>query len=199
MSGDRLDRGFVTWQGRRVFVPWFGPPRLVESAEDEVRVLKNRLRLDWIVAVTVVPFLAAGAWIISRESLLALVLGLWVAFGVGALIEGRRIRDWPRLTSARLSRNVFLWNYFRRLPLGERLGTLWWSGLGAGVCLSWLWDLLSPLSLAANAEGWSIILFGGIFLSVLMPALLALRQAAIVLLALLPVGRQVQSAAQMAR
>ncbi|MBL9034231.1 MAG: hypothetical protein JNN33_05670 [Rhodospirillaceae bacterium] len=195
MSGDRLDRGFVNWRGQRVFVPWFGAPRVAPSAEDEVRVLKNRFRLDWIVAVTVVPFLAAGAWIVSRESLLALVLGLWAVFAGVVLIEHRRVRRWPRLTSARFSRSTFLLSYYRSLPRGERVSTLFWSGLVAFLCIQWLSTLISNFTPATAGDSRSAAMFGALLFALLVLAFLALRNTVILLLSFKPENRRAQGTA----
>jgi hypothetical protein len=196
MSGDRLDRGFITWQGRRVFVPWLGAPRIVPSAEDEVRVLKIRFRLDWVLAVTVVPFLVAGAWIANGATLLALISGLLAVFGAGFLIERRRIRAWPRLINARFARTLFLRHYFRGLPLGERVSALCWSGLGALIAIQGLSDLV-PILIEAWDDPWSVAWLAGILASLLMLGFLTLRHFAIVLLSLKSADRRAADAASM--
>ncbi len=101
----RLKNGFVNWQGQRVFVPWFGAPRIVPSAADETRVLKLRLidRLRPHPVSGALLLRSCGGWAALEElarSSSARPRGL-VLFALAVFLE----RRWSRLlaTSGRQS------------------------------------------------------------------------------------------------
>jgi hypothetical protein len=128
----RLSNGFVNWQGQRVFVPWFGAPRIVPSAVGETRILRLRFAMDYAPILVVVLFFAIAWWIDGvapwvTMAVLALGLGL---FGLAVLLEQRWIGGWPRQSAAPLSRMRFMLNYYRSLSTGDRLWEVGWGVLG---------------------------------------------------------------------
>src|SRR5262245_31701259 len=98
---NKVDKGFVSWQGERLFVPWFGPIRIVPSAESEVSILKLRERAHGAMALAFLPLFFVGlglaVWtgIGTDHSVLTVMIGLVAIFGVCGLIERKRTRDWP--------------------------------------------------------------------------------------------------------
>ncbi|WP_119300497.1 hypothetical protein [Dongia deserti] len=149
----RLNRGFVNWQGQRVFVPWFGAPRIVPSAQEETRVLKMRYRMDIITASTLILFFVA-ARSIGDSDVLAVATGAAIASGLsalgcGMLLEHCWVRDWLPLTTAWSSRIRFMLSYFRTLPILDRVKELGWGALGGAICGKALYSML-----LAPGEGW---------------------------------------------
>jgi hypothetical protein len=119
----RLNRGFVNWQGQRVFVPWFGMPRVVPSAAGETRILRLRFAMDFAPVTAVVLFVALAWWMdgLGRSVEMAvLVLGLGL-FGLAVLLEQRWIGHWPQLSVAPFSRAKFMVSYYRSRPVGDRV------------------------------------------------------------------------------
>lgn len=126
-----LKNGFVNWQGQRVFVPWFGAPRIVPSAADERRVLKLRLAIDYAPIVCVVLFIAIAWWAgglgrLVEETVAALCLGL---FALALLLERRWSSHWPHQSAIPFSRSRFMVGYYRTRPFGDRV---WEFGWGVG-------------------------------------------------------------------
>lgn len=162
---DRLDKGFVNWQGARVFAPWFGPLRTVPSAEDEVGIVKLRERAHLVMAIGFLPvlaLLAVAAWLLrpvlghippGDHTVLIVMLCLVAVFGPYWRIERKRTQQWPAFPA---NRHVFLTNYYRGLSRGERLSALGWSGVGALICISAFVHyvgLLSPIGILCAVAG----------------------------------------------
>ena len=117
----RLNRGFVNWQGQRVFVPWFGAPRIVPSATDETRILKLRFSMDFVPILLVMLFVAIALWIGDgwvTTAVLAVGLGL---FGFAVFLEQRWSSRWPQLWAPPFSRSRFMVGYYRSRPFGDRV------------------------------------------------------------------------------
>ena len=138
----QLKNGFVNWQGHRVFVPWFGAPRIVPSAADETPVLKLRLTIDYAPIACVVLFVAIAWWIDGfgrsvEEAVLSLCLGL---FGLAVFLEQRWSSHWPQQSAAPFSRSRFMVGYYRSRPFGDR----WWEagwGVGGTILIFRYFDL----------------------------------------------------------
>jgi fatty acid desaturase len=127
-ESDRLSKGFVNWQGQRVFVPWFGAPRIVPTTDSEVRVLKVRFRLDIAIAMAIIPFCAIGVWLGNPWGFVAAVLAVSIVVGSGVLLQHRHVRQWPRLMTVKFARLRFMLGYFRSLRIMERVN----ASAGAG-------------------------------------------------------------------
>jgi hypothetical protein len=152
---NRLSKGFVNWQGERVFVPWLGSLRIVPSAQDEVRILKLRYRAHIVMAIGFVPILllvgivfgllaaAFGPPAVGDHSVLAVMVCIVIVFGLCGRIERKLIDAWPILPT---SRRAFLLDYYCALPTRERLEALVWNGVGAVICLSAFVHYIGTLS-----------------------------------------------------
>lgn len=185
MSGDRLDKGFVTWQDRRVFVPWFGTPRIVPTAADEVRVVKLKFRMDIGIAMAVIPFGAMSIWLGSPWGFAVAALGVALIFAAGVLAQHSHVREWPRLTTAKFARHRFMLGYFRSLRLMEGVNALGWATLGLYFSLT----LLVPAILALiekPGDAWLTARLAALSLGPGLWTFLAGRHAMLALLSLLP-------------
>jgi hypothetical protein len=179
----RLNRGFVNWRGHRVFVPWFGAPRIVPSATDETRILKLRFSMDFAPILVVALFLAIAWWIDGVErwvviAVLALGLGL---FGLALFLEQRWVSHWPQLAVVPFSRARFMVSYYRSLPVGDRV---WELALGVGgVALA---SRAFDMEFLARLEptDWLVAMPSLAGAGLLM--LLVSRHAAVTLVSLLP-------------
>jgi hypothetical protein len=200
MSGDRLDKGFVTWNGHRVFVPMFGAPRLVPMAQDEVHVVKLKFRMHLVMAaIFIVPILLLigiralvngavdtykDAPILDGEQgdLLALVVCL--VFGIGAALERRHWRAWPPLDPQGFSRARFLQAYFRGQTLSDRMLELGLSGLALFYLLPRFREVIE--SIEASDPAWWLVHFGAAVLGLGGLSFLVLRHASIILASFVP-------------
>ena len=199
MSGDRLDKGFVTWQGRRVFVPLWDAPRIAPTADDEVRLVKFKFRMHFVMAgifiAPVLLFLAAGALAdgmqvvpasggsdASGYALIALIV--CAVFGLGATVERRYYRSWPLLDTNSFARTRFLWTYFRNLSAGERMIELGWSGLALLFLFSVLLQTIRPID--NFGDSWWLSQYAVALSGVGAFGLLVIRHAAIIVASLLP-------------
>lgn len=199
MSRDRLDMGFVTWQGQRVFVPsWFGAPRIVLTAEDEVRILKLKYRMYAMLAASIVVLGVTSVWFSldsSMDMLVPAAVGLQsiilLILAVLVVRERRYFARWPVYALTRFSRSGFMLRYFRSLPARSRLYELCWGLFG-------LW-IFSPMlinagqaPLASSADTWSParLAFAGLVLAALgLPTFFAARYALLAALAFVPPSR----------
>jgi len=186
---DRLSKGFVNWQGQRVFVPWFGAPRIVPSAAAERRVLKLRFAVEPVVAVLLVLFLVIARWLDEADVVAALEVamatGLGV-FGFAALVEQRWTRQWSHQTAARFSRSRFMLSYFRSLPVLDRI-----IGLGLDAVVLALCGRALYYDFLARIEPWENWLVATLSVALLaLMTFFAARGAALVLLSLAPVPRR---------
>jgi hypothetical protein len=180
----RLDRGFVNWRGHRVFVPWFGAPRIVPSATDEMRSLKLRFSMDIAPILVVVLFFAIAWWIDGVErwvamAVLALGLGL---FGLPLVLERRWISHWPQLAAVPFSRARFMISYYRSLPVGDRVCELGW-GVGGMALASRAFDM-EFLARLEPWDNWLVAMPGLAGAGLLM--FLVSRHTAVTLVSLLP-------------
>lgn len=161
----RLSQGFVNWQGQRVFVPWFGALRIGPSADDEARIVKLRDRAHVAVAIAIVSILILlgialwlfkpfmGSMSFGDHSVLAVMLSLVVVFGWCWWIERKQVSNWPIY---RLSRQEFLSDCFRSLPMLERLAASGWNATGMLICLiAFLYYIgtASPLAILCALAG----------------------------------------------
>lgn len=181
----RLDKGFATLNGQRVFVPWFGTPRIVPSAADEIAVVKRRYRAHVVMAIVFIPSLMLGLWSGDPLGFSGVAAALSLVFGGGALFEHRRVRTWPAGAWGYFANSQFMIGYYRALPLAHRLNVLGWS---VGLCLLFWPVLLISVGLTTAEYGsWMILLRFAIL--VLGPGLLFLfflRTALVALFSLLP-------------
>jgi hypothetical protein len=201
MSGDRLDKGFVNWQGQRVFVPMFGAPRLVPTARDEVRVVKLKFRTHLVMAATfIVPILLLiglgalvdGAGSASSDApgtpdaegtdVVALIVCM--VFGVGAILERRHWRSWPRLDLRSFARTRFLWAYFRGQPVKERMLELGLSGLALLFLLGTFREVIDSIEGADPA--WWLFRVGVALLALGGFGFLVVRHASMILASFAP-------------
>jgi hypothetical protein len=162
MQADRLDKGFVTRAGRRIFVPWFGAPRVVPTSNDEVRILKLKFRMHFVmaaalicaalIALLIVFLLGAQQGTVATspqgkstgvEVVVSFALAISVVFGCGALLEYRHYRTWPRLFNASFAHERFMLAYFQGLPIWARVGALGWSVPGLILCLPALGQMMA--------------------------------------------------------
>lgn len=146
----QLKNGFVNWQGQRVFVPWFGAPRIVPSASDEARILKLRFSIDYAPILVVALFFAIAWWIDGVApwvTMAVLVLGL-ALFGIALLLEQRWIGHWLRPSAAPLSRMRFMLSYYRSMSTGDRLWEVGWGVVGTVLVFRFFdlefWASLDP-------------------------------------------------------
>jgi hypothetical protein len=142
---NRLSKGFVNWQGERVFLPWFGALRIAPSAEDEIRIVKLRYRAHVAMPFAFVPIVAllglgwrllspmTGPRSFGDISVLVVMLTIVAVFGCCWLIERKRSDGWP---IASVDRPQFLVRYYRSHSRAERLSALAWHGVGAMICFS---------------------------------------------------------------
>jgi hypothetical protein len=185
MGGDRLDKGFVTWQGRRVFVPWFGAPRIVPTAPDEVRVVKLKFRMDTGIAMAAIPFGALSIWLGTPWGFAFAVLGVVLVLAASVLAQRRHVGEWPPLMTASFARHRFMLGYFRSLRFMERVNALGWAGLGIYFSLTLLVPAILAL-LKTSGDGWLMARLAALSLGPGLWAFLAGRHAMLALLSLLP-------------
>jgi hypothetical protein len=200
VSEDRLDKGFVTWNGQRVFVPMFGAPRLVPSELDEVRVVKLKFRMDLVVAaIFIVPILLLigiralvdGAGDASNDApvlggekgdLLALVV--WLVLGIRAVLERRHWRVWPPLDPQGFSRTRLLRAFFHSQTVNDRTLKLALSGLALFFLFSMFREGIE--SIEASDPEWWIIRFSAGLLVFGSFGFLLFRHASIILASFVP-------------
>jgi hypothetical protein len=179
----RLNRGFVNWQGQRIFVPWFGAPRTVPPATDERRVLKLRFQLDIVPVLIVVLFVAiavlSGGFKYLGEGTLAFGLCL---FAFAMFLEQRWIKHWPQQSQRPLSRVRFMLTYYRSLPVGDRMWELAF-GLG-GVALAGRALQSDFLARTQSWDNWFDAILSAVGLGLF--TFLCARYAATALVSLLP-------------
>ena len=72
---ERLDKGFVNWQGQRLFVPMVGGPRIVPTAESEVRVLTLKFRMYGTLAAYLAALVVAAVALSDQIRMGTFVLG----------------------------------------------------------------------------------------------------------------------------
>ncbi len=187
MSGDRLDKGFVTWDGQRIFVPWFGAPRIVPTAGDEVRVVKLKFRMDIGIAMAIIPFGFMSIWLGNPWGFVFAALGIVLVLATGVLSQRRQVREWPRLTTARFAHPRFMFSYFRSLRIMERVNALGWAALGLYFSVPFL--VLAIVTLIETfGDGWLVARLAVILLGPGLWTFLAGRYAMLALLSLLPLA-----------
>lgn len=185
MQADRLDKGFVTREGQRIFVPWFGAPRIVPTAGDEARVVTLKFRMDIGIAMAIIPFGAMSIWLGSPWGLVFAASGIAIVLTTGVLSQRRHVREWPRLTTARFARLRFMLDYFRSLRIMERVTALGWAVLGLYFSLPLL--VLTIVTLIETfGDGWLMARLAVILLGPGLWTLLAGRHAMLALISLLP-------------
>jgi hypothetical protein len=135
-----LKNGFVNWQGQRVFVPWFGAPRIVLSAADETRVLKLRLMIDYSPIVFLVLFVVIAWWVDGSMEEAVLALCVVLLFGLALFLERRWSSHWPQQSAAPFSRSRFMVGYYRSRPFGDRVWEFGW-GVGGTILIFRYFDL----------------------------------------------------------
>jgi hypothetical protein len=187
-ESDRLSKGFVNWQGQRVFVPWFGAPRIVPTTDSEVRVLKVRFRLDIAIAMAIIPFCAIGVWLGNPWGFVAAVLAVSIVVGSGVLLQHRHVRQWPRLMMVKFARLRFMLGYFRSLRIMERVNAIGWGGLGLLYGLP-LFLLTIEKLIETPGDGWFVARLAVALLGPGLWTFLAARHATLALLSLLPERR----------
>jgi hypothetical protein len=184
----RLNRGFVNWQGQRLFVPWFGAPRVVPSAVGETRILRLRFAMDFAPVTAVVLFVALAWWMdgLGRSvetAVLALGLGL---FGLAVFLERRWSSHWRPQSAAPFSRSRFMVGYYRSRPFGDR----WWEagwGVGGTILIFRYFDFEFWASLAPRSN-WLETVEALAIVGLLM--FLLTRHTAVTLISLLPRGHR---------
>jgi hypothetical protein len=184
----RLNKGFVNWQGQRVFVPWFGAPRIAPSVGEELGLLKARYRAHIWMAVAFVPSIVVGVWFGDVDGFTGVTVGVSVVFGIYWAFERRRIRTWPIFDRSRFAGVRFMLFHLRTRPMVERLNALTWSGLGLLLCAPILanWILVA----AADGDVWFPLRLAFVVLGPGLLTLLTARHTAIALLSLIPVSRK---------
>lgn len=185
----RLDKGFVNWHGQRVFVPWFGVPRIVPTTDAEVRVLKIRFRLDIAIAMAIIPVCAAGIWLGNPWGFVGAVLAVSIVVGSGVLLQHRHVRQWPRLLTVKFARLRFMLGYFRSLRAMERVNAIGWGGLGLLYSLP-LFLLTIEKLIEAPGDSWFVVRLAVALLGPGLWTYLAARHAMLALLSLLPEWRR---------
>ena len=184
--------GFITWQGRRVLVPsWFGAPRLVPAAADEVRILKLNYRMCAILVAYIVALFVAGTWLPIDAFVLGgaiLQLGIPLILGIHVVLERRCFDQWPAYTTSRFSRSQFMLSYFSSLPVRGRFYEFCWGLFGL-----WLFGRAfvdgGGAALASPGDVWASarLAFAGLVLAGLsLATFLAARYALLAALALMP-------------
>ena len=117
----RLDKGFVTLEGKRLFVPWIGTPRIVPTAADEKAVVKARYWAHLVMAIVFFPSLMLGLWLGDPIGFSGVAVALSLVFGIGSFFEGRRARKWPPLATGISANARCMLGYFRSLPFMHRV------------------------------------------------------------------------------
>jgi hypothetical protein len=193
----RLNKGFVNWQGQRVFVPCFGAPRIVQSAQSEIRALNVRFYAHIAMAIAFLPLLVVAGWIggfhVSLDLTSAIIFGLLFAlsitFGIAWTIERWIIRNWPFLTTSRFSRSQFMIGYLRSRSLLMRADELLWGLAASFFCVGNL--LTMVLRVSENlVDAWLPLRLVGILLGTGLVSFLSARQAVLALLSLIPHSRK---------
>ena len=200
MRTDQLDMGFVTWQGQRVFVPsWFGSPRIVPSAEGEVRILKLKYWMGatviGYVASLIIAGLIVGRWFPVDSSIdtfvlggAVLQLGIPLILGIHVFLERRYCGRWPAYGGSRLSRSRFMLDYFRSMAAGSRLFELC---CGLIVLRIFGWALVDGVeaTMASVGDAWSparVAFTGVILMCLAFVTLLGARHVLLVVVAFMP-------------
>jgi hypothetical protein len=184
----RLNKGFVNWQGQRIFVPYLGAPRIASSIGEELGLLKARYRAHIWMALAFVPSIVVGVWFGDIDGFTGITVGLSVVFGICWAFERRRIRTWPIFDRSRFAGVRFTLFYLRSQSVVARLNALTWSGLGLLLCAPILvkWILV----VADGVDTWSPLRLAFIVLGPGLLTLLTARHTAIALLSLIPVSRK---------
>ena len=185
----RLNKGFVNWQGRRVFVPYLGAPRIASSVADELNLLKARYRAHIWMALAFVPSIVVGVWFGDIDGFTGITVGISVVFGIYWAFERRRIRTWPIFDRSRFAGVRFMLFYLRSQSVVARLNALTWSGLGLLLCGPILakWILVAA---AGVDTAWFPLRLAFIVLGPGLLTVLTARHTAIALLSLIPTSRK---------
>ena len=184
----RLNKGFVNWQGQRIFMPYLGAPRIASSIGEELGLLKARYRAHIWMALAFVPSIVVGVWFGDIDGFTGITVGISVVFGIYWAFERRRIRTWPIFDRSRFAGVRVMLFHLRARPMVERLNALTWSGLGLLLCAPILvkWILVA-------AEGdivWFPLRLAFIVIGPGLLTLLTARHTAIALASLIPVSRK---------
>lgn len=183
----RLDKGFVTLEGQRIFVPWFGTPRIVPSAADEVAVVKARYWAHLVMAIVFFPALMLGLSLGDPIGFSGVAAAISLVFGAGSVFEGRRARAWPRFGSGVFANTRCMLGYFRSLPFMHRVNTFGWNAfavlLGWPVLLIAIASTNASLGTAMFAVNLSVLVIGPLLLT-----LFFLRNAILAMFSLLPMA-----------
>lgn len=184
----RLNKGFVNWQGQRVFAPYLGVPRIAPSIGEELGLLKARYRAHIWMALAFVPSIVVGVWFGDIDGFTGITVGVSVVFGIYWAFERRRIRTWPTFDRSQFAGVRFMLFYLRSRSMVERLNALTWSGFGLLLCAPILakWILVA----AEDVDVWSPLRLAFIVLGPGLLTLLTARHTAIALLSLIPVSRK---------
>lgn len=193
---ERLDSGFTNWRGKRVFVPSFGAPRIVPTAEDEVRILRMEFGMDIVLAVYIVALFITARWLAAHVGtdtfvfgIILLASGILSIVVVLSILRRRWLRRWPLLSTARFSRSRFILEYLRSMSVLERLFELFWGLCGLLVFAPFLADQVRGV--VDNPAGLPTVgklLFSGIVASIF--GIATFRSARLVLLGALALTRR---------
>jgi hypothetical protein len=193
----RLNKGFVNWQGQRVFVPWFGGPRVVQSAQNEIRVLKVRFYAHIAMAMAFLPLVVVAGWIggfhlffdLSSSIFFGMLFALSIIFGIAWTIERWSIRNWPILTTSRFGRSQFMIGYLRSRSVLMRADELWWGLSASLVCVGNLVTMMLRVS-ENSVDAWLPLRLVCILLGTGLVSFLSARHTVIALLSVLPISRK---------
>ncbi len=189
----RLNKGFVNWEGQRVFVPWFGAPRIVQSAQNEIRVLKVRFYAHVAMAIAFLPLLVIAGWIggfhvfldLTSGVFFGLLFALTITFGIGWAIERWNTRNWPILTTSRFGRSRFMISYLRTRSVLLRADELWWGLAASLFCVGNL--LTMVLRVSENfVDAWLPLRLVCVLLGTGLVSFLSVRHAVLAFLSLVP-------------
>ncbi len=183
-----LDKGFLNWRGRRVFLPVFGVPRIVPSAEDERRVVGSWYVIHFGLVFLVLPACLLGAWLGKIEGMLGYLVAVVIMFALRWLAVRRLIRGWPALTTARFANTRLVLSYWRSLPFLERLKTFGGTGLGLIICVPFLMSSITSV-LERPASDTFLVNLAVVFVGPGLLSLLAARYFLLATLALFPLPR----------
>ena len=144
----RLNKGFVNWQGQRVFVPWFGALRIVIAA-DEIPIRRNGERQHYVWALAFFPSVIAAFWIGDPDPMRGLVVGIALSLAFSWLRDYRHVRHWPKLAG-----RVGYWQFRLAYPANatDRCAALV-GGLELGGCPGVGISVLAVTSLASAGSG----------------------------------------------